>query len=264
MMQKLSDSIVADWVLVIDLLGFAERMSNEDEWLVPLNELLKVISTATAETVNVTEPDHSIPLFQFGDSVVICGNEPQRLIQIGKSMLLGLFHKNILAQVALSGRKAYFINSERGFGAASARHPNAFYQCLVGPGAARVHLALRGKKGPRFVVDVISRPPVPAEHVWSWYTGDEPPRKKEQESVRKERSNVPLMEIQWWDDLVSPEDIVKDRINSIIYEIKNLRAERDKDFASMANRVDADISSLEKRREHWEAFSFLLRQSTQK
>lgn len=240
-MTPLATYRIADYALVLDLLGTAQRMADHAEWLRALLELLDTIDASLSAAATTR-------FFQHGDTIVLVSDDPNVLATSGTTLLTTLFSKDILAQVGLAGGGCYY--DDQGFGKAR-RNPKARLQSLVGQAIARAHLVLRNIKGPRFIIDEESTQ-LPAAGVGTRYL----------RSPQHRPANAPtgraVSELRWWTSLPNPLPTVRKRMTIIDRDISSLTADRNGDLRHMAVLIDRDIESLKKRREHWQTFDDIL------
>ena len=174
---------VGEYALVLDILGSAERMATDGDWLPPLKELLDILVEAVFATTDVANPRESAAMFQHGDTIVLPGNDVPGLVALGQVLLARCALRGVLVQAGLGGGGAYYIDSPSGFGTRRQLHPAARLQVLVGRAVARGHLLLRKVLGPRFLIDA-ERVSLPADPTrWERFTG-----KAQHQALRSKRS----------------------------------------------------------------------------
>jgi len=242
---------VGEFTLVIDLLGTAVRMADSASWLESCLEILDVIEDVLNATTNMANPGQSRRVFQHGDTLVFPSDDIARLIPLGMELMTRFWDRDILAQASIAAGGAYFITDPGGFGSQKRLHPNASLQPLVGPAVARSHLALRGVKGPRFVLDEETVRVSPAPGVWRRYLGDA--RRRVDPGC-----GVQVSEVAWWQYLGDHVD------HQLEERLRNL----DRTMCDAGQRApgspvkplwERDIASMEKRLEHLQAFARILK-----
>ena len=188
MTSKLSDSKISSWILTIDILGTAQRMS-ESDWLKPLVEILNASLISVAEVM----PQHkgnTPKIFQYGDSLSLCHDDPDVLVIIAIETMKKYIKDGILAQMGLSGGDTYYIENST-LHLLMKGHKDIHLQSLVGPGMARSHLITKGLKGPCVVIDA-ELGYVPARlGVWEKVICCQP---------SENRSKIAISEVRWWKD----------------------------------------------------------------
>jgi hypothetical protein len=244
MPRKLSEFQLSSWVLTLDLLGVAPRMSGDD-WLTALDQLLHAFYATVGEAVASGPAD--LNLFQYGDSITFCHDDVEKLICVGTKVQVALFRQHILARLGLSGGGAYYLDDLTIHHIAEGL-PNAKFVCLVGQGVARSHEVFRGIKGPRFIIDEeIGHMPAggPCWEKIKLLFGPKPP-----ESLR-------CSELRWWKNFPGIVEMTDDRIKELQSAIESEEATI-KEFAHIEPLVRRKIDSLTKRLEHYKCFRKVL------
>ena len=241
---KLSDCRVSRWILTIDLLGTKQRMA-DDRWLEPLYELLTAISDSVSEA---TSADSFPRIFQYGDAISMCHDDPDVLVEIAVTTQNKFLEKRILARMGISGEDTYFIDR-------STLHDlvdgddRIKMQLLVGRGMARSHLILEGVKGPRIVIDEEDRYVSSKHDVISLPTED--------------RGKIRVSEVRWWKDRPEVGPSIQQMIQSARTELDQLQkvvdeeqreAERRQQEFSPDRRDLREIESLKARIKHLNVF----------
>ena len=148
--SKLSDSKISSWILTIDILGTAQRMSELD-WLKPLVEILNASLISVAEVMPPCK-GNTPKIFQYGDSLSLCHDDPDVLVIIAIETMKKYVNTGILAQMGISGGGTYYIENST-LHLLVKGYKDIHLQLLVGQGMARSHLITKGLKGPCVVID---------------------------------------------------------------------------------------------------------------
>ena len=247
MSVKLSDCRVSRWILTIDLLGTAQRMA-EDKWLDSLGELLTAILTSVSEA---TSADSFPRIFQYGDTISMCHDDLDVLVEIAVATQNKFLEEGILAQMGISGENTYLINRSKLHDLVDG-DGRIKMQLLVGPGMARSHLILRGVKGPRIVIDADRSFP-PKGDGWEKVVG----------LPTENRGKIPVSEVRWWKDRPEVGPSIQQMIQNAQTELDQLQkavdreqreAERQQQGFSPDRRDLREIESLKERIKHLNVF----------
>lgn len=235
MTSNLSDSKISSWILTIDILGTAQRMSDPD-WLESLLEILNAVLISVTKVV--PERKGNTPkIFQYGDSLSLCHDDPDFLVRIAIDTMKKYINADILAQMGISGGNTYYIENST-LHSHVKKCKDIHLQLLVGPGMARSHLITKGLKGPCIVIDDESGS-VPARlGVWEKVICCQPPENK---------SKIAISEVWWWRD--TPE--IKHKIQKLLDDTKKELAERRESSCSL---IERRIVSLKSRVDHLQIF----------
>jgi hypothetical protein len=254
MATPLKDYKIGEYALVLDLLGTSATMSQPGKWLESLKDLLVVLDDTVNAATNITDPTTSLRVFQYGDTVVFPGDDPERLIALGMVLQTQCFPKDILLQMALSGGGAYHITDPSGFGSIKPLAKNIHLQTLIGMAVARGHALLRGVRGPRLLIDDEIVHISPVNGVWQRYLGAA-------RHQRRSQVDFAVSEVEWWINFVgdAPETTVENRIRAVRRSIEENERHVRGDGGSIAPMVERENMSLSKRIEHLEAFLAMLR-----
>lgn len=244
MTSKLSDSKISSWILTSDILGTAQRMS-ESDWLESLLEILNA-SLISVEEAMTSCKGNTPTIFQYGDSLSICHNDPHFLVRVAIETMKRYIEAGILTQMGISGGNAYYLENST-LHLLMKGHKNIHLQSLVGQGMARSHLITRGLKGPRIVIDeelgyVPARP-----GVWEKVI-----------CQPENRSKIPISEVRWWKD--TPE--IEHQIQKLLDDAKKELNDEEKELAELRResscgpyrQTERRIESLESRVDHLQTF----------
>jgi hypothetical protein len=122
-------------------------------------------------------------------------------------------------------------------------------QVLVGPAVARGHLALRGVRGPRFILDEETCRVHPANGRWRRYQGSH-------QVSRNPAEGIVVSEVAWWQNMINIEDEVGRRRERVEGEIR--RCQQEKLESAVRPLWERDQASMEKRQVHLRAFEEML------
>lgn len=242
-MQKLDDFRVGNYALVIDMLGTAVRMADRGQWLASLEEMLVAVRDVFNDTTDIGQPERSQPVYQYGDTFVFPSDEPSRLVPLGSRLIARWWQSDVLVQAAIAGGGVYYVPELPSL--AGKPIPHTFKpQLLVGPAVARGHLAMRGLKGPRFVVDAETSTPPPS--AWRYYSG-------KHAFANDPATHIVVKEVAWWDVLVNDlEAQVQERVAGVEQAITVATSEMK--GSPVLPLWQRDVDSLKRRREHLLAF----------
>jgi hypothetical protein len=242
MIRRLGDFRIGDWVLTLDLLGTKYQMS-EANWLSSLNDLLYAISLSVKEALSTST--EGLHLVHYGDSVSFTHADADVLVALGVSLQTELFHRDILAQLALAGGGAYYVDDTT-TNRLVQDLPNIKLHCLVGPAVARSHLVMQGAKGPRFLVDEESGHLPAKGPTWSKVLFGP-----------KTGGILQCSDIRWWEHIPDVPAMTAQRIAALQARIKS-EQESLREFQHMKSDVEREINSLQKRLDHYIGFKELL------
>ena len=244
MTSKLSDSMISSWILTIDILGTAQRMS-EPNWLDSLLEILNASLISVAEVVPPCK-GNTPKIFQHGDSLSLCHDDPDVLVIIAIETMKKYINAGILAQMGISGGDTYYIENST-LHLLVKGYKDIHLQLLVGPGMARSYLITKGLKGPCVVIDeelgyVPARP-----GVWEKVI-----------CQPENRSKIPISEVRWWRN--TPE--IKHQIQKLLDNAKKELDDEEKELAELRRessygpyrQTERRIESLESRVAHLQTF----------
>lgn len=245
MTAKLSDSKISSWILTIDILGTAQRMS-ESDWIEPLVEILDTSRLLVEEAVTSCK-DNTPTIFQYGDSLSLCYDDPDVLVIIAIATMKKYINAGILVQMGISGGDTYYIENST-LHLRMKEDKNIHFQSLVGPGMARSHLITKGLKGPCVVIDaelgyVSARPEVWAKVICQ---------------PSENRSKIAISEVRWWRD--TPK--IKDKIQRLLDNAKKELDDEKKELAELRResscephrQIERRIVSLQSRVDHLQIF----------
>ena len=236
MTTNLSDYKISSFILTIDLLGTAQRMA-EPNWFCLLSELLDAMLFSINEAVELHQDD-KLQIFQYGDSVSLCHDNPDLLVRIAIEIQKKYLKNRILAQIGISGGDVYHIDKSC-LHIHWERDNNIHLQSLVGQGMARSHLITKGIKGPCIVIDEEIKHVSAQPGGWQKVTGSS-----------ENDSKIKISEVWWWRDI--PE--VEGQIQKLLDEANKKLAIEKKENSERNIRAEREIRSLENRVEHLKAF----------
>lgn len=246
MTSKLSDFKISSWILTIDILGTAQRMS-EPNWF---DSLLEILNASLISVAGVVPPykGNTPKIFQYGDSLSLCHDDPDVLVIIAIETMKKYINVGILAQMGISGYDTYYIENST-LHSLVRGHKDIHLQLLVGPGMARSHLITKGLKGPHVVIDEESGSVPSRPGVWEKVICCQPP---------ENRSKITISEVWWWRD--TPE--IKHQIQELLDDAKKELDDEEKELAELRRessygsyrQIERLIVSLESRVDHLQTF----------
>lgn len=237
MTQKLSEFKLSEWALIVDLLGFAHTMTESVNWLNTIGDLLDTIDSSVYKSFDILNPQASIKVYQYGDTLNFFSDNPQELLLLAVILQQDLWGKNILAQMALACGGVYDLSDTDHLRRLKSLHPGLVIQALVGKAVAKGHLLLQGVKGPRIILDE--------------ECGAIPENRPAWHRLHSAASNLSDIdfhrsEVSWWHQIIDFDVDIETRMKEIESEIQHYSSGNSAGDAPNRRR----IKSRTKRHEH--------------
>ena len=203
--QRLNESKISEWALIIDILGTKSDMGENIRWLKATVDILTLIQDVAYQSLPKLDPKSGPKIYQYGDTINVFSNDTDDLTRLAKILQNRLFSKDILCKMAISSGGVYDLSNIDFLNKIKSRHSNLVIQCLLGRAVARGHMLMTKAKGPRIILDE-ERSIAVVPNVW------------EKRYDTLDDIDIPRSELIWWDVYIDIDDEIKKRIEHLNLE----------------------------------------------